>query len=705
MYFYHGNKHYYLTRIFLYDRELQEVVYANGITVDYDRIAYSLADQLYTSIDSFLLNDMSAEEFYDSEFNKRLNNPGYNSNFLLSIQTALNNASGKTYLWYYPTNKSLYIQVMKSFLYGSIKHFFFENKDKYLPQYDWYLINQNEKRKDIINILFREFDKLAGICDAIRYYQDIDDIPVQFMIHLQEITGLSINNYGEVLSELQIRSLTKHIIEVWREKGSLFSIELFFSCMGVDCSVDELWFDRRLYYNTKSLNEYTKSTSTRDFDFYLTPIKPHTASYEFSTETVDYSDYTGPRSSRIWKHEVDQYDSGVTEILEKLLGFEPGAEITYKFFKSNFLLINFAYTGSTKAVNKAELNVYSELLDMILPYFVRVIFGNTYDEGYGNDDWDIFKWYENSYGKNISGDITLISSEKDDKGNTVEKERSAEILYITDNPGWGFTYNGANYQMSDAYSQYLTDYRKLVSGTYINVYDTRLSNYLSCNGIEEPDTINELETSFNYDVIGGTKQTDEWHSYYPVFYNQGHEYRYGYTDGDLDTTKLVRDDGQEGSLITDITNDLSKPKDTDPVTYDTITHYYFKDNTEEIYPVLFVDDNNGIKVIFRQGGYNLTGLEDETYRPVFGPQIDWTSEDESLETFDRKYGPDETYNLFESSKWATDINAFNNLYGTVNNPTTFEGYVQYDYSEYTNPIQSMEVERAASSAELTITLI
>ena len=320
MYFYHGNKHYYLTQIFINDKELEEVVFANGLIGDYKRFSYALADELYSSVDDFLTdNDLSANEYYENEYKKYLSNSsGYTSSFLLNIQNAIYNAYEKNCIWYLKSNKGLYIAILKSILYGSIRHFFFENRDKYLPQYDWYLINNNPKRKDIMEMLFKEFDKLTNVSDALRYYQDADDIPVEFLIYLQEITGISMNDYNNTFTDKQLRSLTKHIVEVWREKGAAFSIELFFACMGIQCNISELWFDRRMYDNPKNFNEYTKVQSTTSFGYYLTPNKPHTISYEFSPESVSYNMYTDPRSSRIWEYKIYQAGGSSEETAEEV---------------------------------------------------------------------------------------------------------------------------------------------------------------------------------------------------------------------------------------------------------------------------------------------------------------------------------------------------------------------------------------------------
>ena len=715
MYFYHGNKHYYLTHIFLGDQTLRDILYANGLTSNYEDLCYALADQLYEEINSYFTDSVSAIEFYDNEYANYQENSSYISSILNKIQTAIYLVYAKQYNWYYPGNKGLYVSILKSLIYGSIKHFFYENRDKYLPQYDWYLINQNNKRKDIVEMLFKEFDKLANIGDSLKYYQDPDDIPLEFLIYLQEITGLTMNNYGNVFTQLQLRSLTKNLINIWREKGSTFSIELFFACMGIQCDISELWFDRRLYYNPDKFNDYTNEHDPNNFGFYLTPFKPHTVSYEFSSESIDYADYTSPRSSRMWDYIVK--NSSDPDILEKLLGIEDSdEELVYTFFKSNYLLINFSYIGQNRTVSREELDTYKELTKQILPVFIRTYYGNEYTTSYGGDQYDIFKWYDPSTDKTDTGRVDIVDEDK--------VVRPAEIYHLFDTGLDVEPYNGLekNAYLYDAYiSVYVGS--NFVSGTRMYVYDTRLSQYITVNGIENPESINELATSPTYDMIGGNLISDLFYSEYPVFYNQEHEYKWYFlktTDTAIDPEKtyyicendvyyrveqpkiekmfvktedseviqgktyyiyendvysivpnpvsselnnyyenvyyelnqntLLCDDGTVGTLEIITTDDISDPAkhtsspDETPV-YRKITRYYFKVNSEtryEIYPVLFVDNNNGNHSIKNEG------LENQLpYTEVENPMsFDLGIYYEFVKTEDAEVDPDKTYYVY-----------------------------------------------------------
>lgn len=63
----------------------------------------------------------------------------------------------------------------------------------------------------------------------------------------------------------------------------------------------------------------------------------------------------------------------------------------------------------------------------------------------------------------------------------------------------------------------------------------------------------------------------------------------------------------------------------------------------------------------------------------------------------------EPHNLFEVSNWNTEIETFNELYGDQQD--NWLGYVQYEYSQFTNPLQYVEATLIEDGGELTIELI
>lgn len=737
MYFYHGDEHYYLTRIFLYDEDLREAAYSYGFGAEYERFAYALADELYKLIETYLINTgLSAEEYYEKQYEGYLNGDTASS-IIMRIQSAIYAAGGKEIPWYLVSNKPLYISILKSVLYGSIKHFFFKNKDKYLPQYDWYLIGQNPKRQAIMDMLFKEFDKLTNMADSLRYYQDPDDIPLEFIIYLQEITGFSMNTYGGLFDDKQLRSLTKHLVEIWREKGATFSIELFFACMGIDCTIQELWFDRRRYYDPSGFNGYTNVRNIMSFGYYLTPNKPHTISYEYNIEAVTYADYTDPHSSRMWDYEL----SFLTEEEKKkklldLLGYgeDKKEDITYTYFKSNFLLFNFDYINKSKIIYQQELNVFKELISYMLPVYIRAYYGNEYENMYGNDEIDIFGSYDL--------DEAPVYSVTDIDGN----ERPAEPFQLFDTKPGLFSLEPVENIIGPDYVPAEKVGNKFVSGSYINVYDCRYTQYITNNGmfiltsdteidpnktyyiindgnprfaeeeelvnknlpflfekVEEPD-LRPLVSSPYYDVVGGAPKDKVGLIDYPLYSDGTHEYI-------VTANGLTRNDGVEGSLVIKTDSDVRK----DIQGADTLTRYYFKVNDveTEIHPNMFFDSNAGAEgtdqsftVIVTEEGHHPDELfpEPEEYNPLyenskelFNDSLEHQLDDWQLETFDQKYS-NNPYNLFESSKWRSNIDAVNYLYDEEN----WNGYIQYEYSQFTNPLQYVS---AKINSDITVELI
>lgn len=667
-------------KVFSSDVNLRDALYLLNLSNEqYIDLCYALADGLYTYVDKFVKdNDMSANEYYESERKKRIADNTYNSAMLLAMQSVILSATGKEYTWYMVSNKPIYVGILKAILYGAVKHFFYENRYKYLPQYDWYLIEANPKRKEIMNVLFLEFDKLATISDAIQYYQDPDDIPVEFLIRLQEITGLTMNTYGNIFTADQLRNLTKHLIEIWREKGSLYSIELFFSCMGIECSAKELWFDRRLFFNPNSLNEYTQRNSIREFGYYLTPNTPQSTTYSFSGENVSYSMYTAPKTSRIWERAFKTSVESEREIAMELLGYKDSdRETIYTFFKSNYLLIDFEHINSGNEITDEELAVFKELVNHVLPIYMKTIYADENETSTGGDDWDILKTWDINESK--PGDDRIVSVR--DENNVV---RPVDIFKLFD------TQNAAG-AMPDAYPSAYTG-EGFVSGSYIIVNDTRLKAFVELN---ENYDWKSAATSGVYDLVGGGDfNSSADRRCYPLFYDdEGNGYYPGSSENELIQVT------PENVITTGILVTAQEEDESNNVPYEsTITRYFFQVNNSEteIFPSLFVEDNNGIRVDFIQGN-----VEDETFSPDLENQVDWTYEQSEetcpYETFDPQY-TEEPQNLFEASTWAENIQAINDLY----NNERWNGDIQYEYFECTNPIQYVEADL---SSGLTITLI
>ncbi len=171
-----------------------------------------------------------------------------------------------------PIEDDMYRQLLYSYKYGTIKHFFLENANDFTPSYDEQIINSQDKIRIWQQAFMRQFDRFADIIDNILEIQDIDVIAEDYLEYIAQLVGFERGDTS--LGESLFREITKNIIEVYRIKGTNYSFELFFNFIGFEIDVIEFWFDKRFYYSNELVNPYTKENNKYRFGYYLTPIKP-----------------------------------------------------------------------------------------------------------------------------------------------------------------------------------------------------------------------------------------------------------------------------------------------------------------------------------------------------------------------------------------------------------------------------------------------
>ena len=218
----------------------------------------------------------------------------------------------------------------------------------------------------------------------------------------------------------------------------------------------------------------------------------------------------------------------------------------------------------------------------------------------------------------------------------------------------------------------------------------------------EIDTLDGLVSSHKYDVISGSVIENDT---YPAFYDSEYDYlNLGNNvlvrlDGTVDPQRPEKIINTTGTLVVENVDDITDTSE------ETLTLYYFQDNNEQttrIYPCLLVDDNSGLVSYKKEGCYN------EVFNPILEPQITWTydipetQEVETLpyETFDQQY-TNKALNLFESSSYHDEAIAVNDLY---NDDESWNGNIQYEYYEYTNPLEYIEY-KLNKNENLFVTLI
>lgn len=367
---------------------------------DLDIFVHELIDLFLEnrSFNTALETNTSSTDIYEGEYNRYKNRLSYEKeSFLYIIQIMLVEYFDLYLSWSSPKHSDFYIQAMFTFIYGNVKNYFFENRKRFLPEYDWFLIENNDKKKAHIEGFFREFDKFSDIISYMADLRDINDIPEDKIAYLSAILGLKFDleedtdGYSnvpsgvykiELLSVPRIRSLLNGLVEVYRTKGSIFSYEIFFNALGIDISLKETFFDRRMFWRSKSnlptdyYNSETGVGGTDDFFFYLTEHNPSLTYSPFAPdEKVSFSDMVSPKTEKSFNYLLLSTDRSENEI-KNILGYgDTPIDEPYTYFKTNTLLLGFKYfmteTEEESFISSRHIKILEEYIDMITPIYIR----------------------------------------------------------------------------------------------------------------------------------------------------------------------------------------------------------------------------------------------------------------------------------------------------------------------------------------------
>lgn len=291
----------------------------------------------------------------------------------------------------------IYQQIIFSFKYGTVKHFFQNNWRMFIPSFDVTQINTSDKMNIFAFSFFREFDRLVDILDRTYNVVDIDKTPDEYLTYLIQLLGYEKTD-DVILSNAAFRQLAKNILEVYKIKGTNYSYELFFNFLGFKANLVEYWFDKRMKGLTT--NPYTGSGDPTKFAFYLTPIKP--TNYIPEPKLIDPA----------YKYPVMEYDiSGIRNILlfekrlkegytiETLLGESPNEfidnESIFTFFKTNvieFKLERMRGKESDPDTVSSDMDkIIKTYIDFLTPIFIYKIIAVTVNpfEDFGNGIIDL----------------------------------------------------------------------------------------------------------------------------------------------------------------------------------------------------------------------------------------------------------------------------------------------------------------------------
>lgn len=390
-------------RIFDNDEDLKNILYS------YDIVSYmGNLDAFFYKVIEIFLNDErfeilleigSSKKIYEEEYLKYLNNLRYETQSPLYIlESAINEEFEVVVPWVKSKNQVLYTQLLFTFMYGNVKSYFHKNRKRFLPEYDWFLIENNEKKKAHIEGFFREFDKFSDAISYMSELKDIDDAPDDKIAYISAVVGIKFDleddtaGYSnmpdglyktELFSVSKIRNLLKKIIEIFREKGNRYAYELFFDSIGIDVSLKETYFDRRLYRRATSsdkpediINPETRESRTSNFFYYITTSNPSTYFFNLApNEKVTIKDMTEPKTESAFEYVVSTYGT-TEEKLRDILGYGENYDgETFTFFKTNALLLDFKYymaeTQEESFISSKHQELIKSYIDMITPIYIK----------------------------------------------------------------------------------------------------------------------------------------------------------------------------------------------------------------------------------------------------------------------------------------------------------------------------------------------
>jgi len=447
------------------DSELRNVMFEyflDEINID-DSLGiflYEIADILYTSTSNKFFNKgISAVEFYELEYSKYLKNITYDkeSVFYNIKQSIKKNFSDKEYDWRSQENKKLYIQILSSYLHSNIKNFFYENRKRFLPEYDWFIIEKEERRKFHIEAFFKEFDKFSTVIDSISNYVNLDKIPKDYLSYMSSILGIKMITEQGITSHDQIRSVLGNMVSVYKEKGSLGSLELFLGSLGIGINLSELFFDRRMYWYLNDdenfrKNPYTNVLSDQRYQYYLTPNNPMTTFYPLAPNEI-VSSLGTPVSESFFKKTVDENrnETGYVNMEEVLNYTEKKIETNFTYFKTNTIIIKFHFFQSESSLISLKYqNLLEDYMTAIIPIYVRKYYPTILFEETNFEDELSFALYGASEYTSLQNE--LFSVENMDnyifKNISIKPNEDSELgelgEYVEDNDEVIFDYENAD---------------------------------------------------------------------------------------------------------------------------------------------------------------------------------------------------------------------------------------------------------------------
>lgn len=267
-----------------------------------------------------------------------------------------------------------------SYKYAAVKRFFIRNYKNFLPEYDYVQVSTQEKTKLFVEAFMREFDRFSLIIDNIYNTVDIDKVPVAYLQYLGQLIGYEKEDFL-LVSNITFRELLKNIIEVYKIKGTNYSLELFYNFLGFDITIQEFWFDKRYGDPNIGINPYTASVDKNSYLFYLTPIKPTETipdgvSLESNNKLPVETQVKNSMSLEMFDLYIGWYSVGDSRgfSYKQLIGDTTGfTGDTYTYFKTNAIQYSLKSlnTGQEAELTADEITVIDLYAQFLTPIFIK----------------------------------------------------------------------------------------------------------------------------------------------------------------------------------------------------------------------------------------------------------------------------------------------------------------------------------------------
>ena len=290
-------------------------------------------------------------------------------------------------------DKEIYKNIIYTYKYCTVSSFFQNNRDKFIPENDFFEMEKNPAAKAFYDAMMKEFDKLDCVLGKCCEYLDFDKIPWDLITYLTQLLGFEKSTINATEDdEPKFRELAKNILDIYRVKGTDYSFELFFNFLGYNIKIKEFYFDRRLYYNTNNGgNQETGSIDSYDYEYYLTSLNPITNEINDigTNEIVKPEDITPQYSLHEFSELCSEYGPAA------VLGYSPIYNIydnngevidtkeytgkVYKYFKTNLVYYEIGLDRANPTAQ--QIKSITKYLDFLTPsYIMRTIKLDTYSE-------------------------------------------------------------------------------------------------------------------------------------------------------------------------------------------------------------------------------------------------------------------------------------------------------------------------------------